>query len=102
MLFLAVSKLVVIAVDKIMNREPLLYSKDPTTGDYPVHLLMALFQKNVLNAKRIVEIFNHYKIDFMAMNNENWAPIHVAVKRGFFEAVETLVKLNDRIGDDNL
>ena len=96
MLFLAVSKLDVIAVDKILCKEPMLYYRDLSTGDYPVHLLMTIFSKNPINAKRIMEIFNHYKVDFQAKNNELWGPIHIAVKKGSFDGVEALMKINKK------
>ena len=64
MLFLAVSKLDVIAVDKILSKEAMLYYRDPDSGDFPIHLLMSIFTKNVINAKRIMEIFHYYKVDF--------------------------------------
>lgn len=63
---------------------------------------MATFGKNLINARKIVEIFQHYKIDFQTLNNEYWAPIHVAVKKGCFDAIETLIKLGKSLSSQDL
>ena len=33
--------------------------------------------------------------DLNIKNNENWTPLHIAVKKGTFDAAEALLKLND-------
>ncbi len=60
----------------MMHIDQTLYKKDPISGDYPIHFLINVFAKNVTNGKRIIEIFEHYKIDFQAKNNDNWVPLH--------------------------
>jgi len=60
-----------------------------------LHLLINVFAKNLVNSKEILEILAINGADLNIKNNELWSAIHLAVKRGSYDAAEALLKLNE-------
>lgn len=68
--------------------------KDLNTGDYPIHLLMSVFNKNIINSRRILELIVYYACDLNVRNSDHWTALHLAVKKSSYEAVEALVEIS--------
>ena len=55
---------------------------------------MSVYGKNSSNAKQILEILTKNNADVNAKNNDLWSPLHIAVKRGNYDAVFDILSLN--------
>lgn len=70
MLHLAVAKLEVIIVEKLIEKGCNVNVKETNTGDTPLHLLINVFSKNSTNSRQILEIFAVNGADLNMKNNE--------------------------------
>lgn len=69
-LFLAIAKTDVISVEKILQKGGDVNKRTASTGDTPLHALISVFQKNVINARWILEILLEHKADPNSKNND--------------------------------
>ena len=88
---LAVAKLEVKLVIKLIMRDADVSFPDASTGDHPLHLLISVFSKNTVAAKKILNFLVDAGADLNAKNNDQWTPLHLAVKKGCIEAADVLV-----------
>ena len=91
---LAVAKLDVESVRLLIKNGAEINVKDSSSGDTPIHLLINVYSKNFTSAKQILEILAHNNADLNAKNNDLWTPLHLAVKKGSFDAIEALLTMN--------
>ena len=91
LMHLAVAKLEVICVEKLIEKGALINAKDANSGDTPLHLLINVFSKNAINAKNILLMLTSNGVEVNARNNDLWTPLHLAVKRGSYDAVDALL-----------
>lgn len=91
LLHLAVSKLDVKSVVKLIMREADVNQRDTVTGDTPMHLLVSHFLKNLVAARKILEFLLSSGADINAQNLEGWTPLHLAVKKGSLDIVDALL-----------
>lgn len=92
---LAVAKLDVRIVVKLIMRKADVNFKDTATGDTPLHLLVNVYQKNIIAGKKILNFLVEAGADINAKNNEWWGPLHMAVKKGSLDIVEALSSLKN-------
>jgi ankyrin repeat protein len=88
---LAVAKLDVKSVVKLIMRKGNVEVPDIKNGDYPLHLLINVYHKNHVAAKKILSFLIDAGASINSKNNDNWSPFHLAVKKGNFELVETFL-----------
>lgn len=91
-LFIAVAKLNVMTVEKIIEKRAEINIRDPKSGDYPIHTLMISYSRNLMNGKRILELLISAGADLSVKNNDHYTALHLAVKRGCYDAVESLLE----------
>jgi len=91
LLHLAVSKLDVKSVVKLIMRDVDVNQIDTVSGDTPLHLLVSHFLRNLVGARKILEFLLTSGADINAQNLEGWTPLHLAVKKGSLDIVEALL-----------
>ena len=91
---LAVAKLDVESVRLLIKNGADINDKDSSSGDTPVHLLVNVYSKSFSSAREILEMLALNGADLNAKNNDLWTPLHLAVKKGSFDAVEALININ--------
>ncbi len=99
-LFIAVQKLNVLTVEKLIEKGADVNKRDLKTGDRPIHTLISAYSKNLMNAKRILEILVSAGANLSLKNNEYNSALHIAVKRGCYDAVESLIELSSSLTKD--
>jgi Ankyrin repeats (3 copies) len=90
---LAVARLDVKAVVKLMMKSAEVNFKDTFTGDTPLHLLVNVYMKNAIAAKKILGFLIDSGADPNIKNNEGWTPLHLAVKKSSLDVVEALISV---------
>lgn len=85
---IAVAKLDVKTVVKLIMRMADPDAHDMKNGDRTLHTLMNVYQKNTVAAKKILGFLVEAGANINSKNNEQWTPFHIAVKKGHLDAVE--------------
>ena len=85
---IAVAKLDVKTVVKLIVRKADPDAQDIKNGDRPLHILMNVYLKNQVAAKKILGFLVDAGANINGKNNERWTPLHIAVRKGNLEAVE--------------
>lgn len=93
---LAVARLDVKTVVKLIMRQIDVNGKDTATGDTPLHLLMNVYCKNTIAARKILGFLVDYGAEFNAKNHDQWTPLHLAVRRGSLDIVEALLTVSNQ------
>jgi ankyrin repeat protein len=88
---IAVAKLDVKTVVKLIMRKADPDAQDLKNGDRPLHTLMNVYQKNQVAAKKILGFLVEAGANINSKNNELWNPLHIAVKKGHMDAVESFL-----------
>lgn len=91
LMHLAVAKLDVKSVIKLLMRKAEVNVKDTATGDTPLHLLVVVFSKNSIAGRKILGFLIDAGLDPNIANNEGWTPLHLAVKKANLDVVEVLL-----------
>eukprot|EP00347_Sterkiella_histriomuscorum_P022013 403331989 len=91
-LMLAIQKLDPSIVEKMLEKGSDVNLKDINSGDYPIHMLMSVFNKNITNSRRILELMIQYACDLNLKNSDQWTALHLAVKKNSYEAVQALIE----------
>ena len=78
---LAVVKLEVWIVKKLLMRGADVNKAD-CDGNTPLHLVMNVFSKNSQKCMSICELLITHGAKANMKNNDNWAPIHIAARKG--------------------
>lgn len=97
---LAVAKLDVKSVVKLIMKKAEINVADLNTGDHPIHLLMNVFTKNTIASKKILSFLHEAGVDINCTNKDLWTPLHLAVKKGCYEGIEELLSLNSHLDLD--
>jgi len=63
-------------------------------GNTPLHIVLGVFNKDVIASTVIAESLLKAGAEVNALNNEGWAPIHLAARRGQVEGVRWVVYKN--------
>ncbi|TNV86312.1 hypothetical protein FGO68_gene14153 [Halteria grandinella] len=98
LMHLAVAKLDVKSVIKLIMRKSPVNIKDTVTGDTPLHLLVNVFMKNAVAGRKILGFLIDAGMDPNQQNTEGWTPLHIAVKKGGLEIVEMLLSSRPSVG----
>ncbi|CDW76991.1 leucine rich repeat family protein [Stylonychia lemnae] len=98
---LAVVKLEVWIVKELIKKKANVNRTD-NEGNTPLHLLMNVFSKSPQKCGSIAEllVLNGAKVNIK--NNDNYAPLHSAVKKGQEKAVQTIIRINNMLRERNL
>lgn len=91
LMHIAVAKLDVKTVVKLIMRKADPDAHDVKNGDRPLHTLMNVYQKNTVAAKKILGFLVEAGANINSKNNEQWTPLHLAVKKGHLDAVESFL-----------
>ena len=77
-------------------------NKTDCDGNTPMHLVMNVFSKNPQKCASICEllVMNGAKVN--VKNNDNWAPIHIAARKGQDKGVQTIIKINSMLKDKGI
>jgi ankyrin repeat protein len=78
---LAVVKLEVWLIKKLLMKGAFVNQLD-CDGNAPLHLVMSVFSKNIQKCTSICELLIAHGARANIKNNDNWAPIHVAARKG--------------------
>lgn len=82
-------------------KELLKHGADTNCVDFekntPLHLLFSIFTKDSKTSAEIANMLIEYGADPNKRNNDGWAPIHLAVRRGQNDCVKWIVKHNMRM-----
>jgi ankyrin repeat protein len=81
-LHLAVAKLDVKAVVKMILRKVDPNVPDSRNGDRPLHLLANVFTKNWVASLKILNFLVDSGADLNAKNFDQWTPLHTAIRKG--------------------
>lgn len=95
---LAVAKLDVKSVIKLIMRKAPVNIRDSVTGDTPLHLLVNVFMKNAVAGRKILGFLIDAGMNPNLQNAEGWTPLHMAVKKGGLEIVEMLLSSRPSVG----
>ena len=88
---IAVAKIDVKTVVKLIVRKADPDAIEAKSGDRPLHTLMNVYQKNPVAAKKILNFLVEAGASINAKNNDQWTPFHLGVKKGNLEAVENFL-----------
>ena len=66
-------------------------------GNTPLHIVLGVFNKNKRKCAALAEALLAAGALVNALNNENWAPIHLAARRGQTEAIKWVVYQNAKL-----
>lgn len=91
---LSIQKLEPLIVEKMLERGADVNIKDISSGDYPIHILVGAFNKNLTNAKKILELMVNFACDLNVKNNEQWTALHLAIKKGNYDIVQALIEIS--------
>lgn len=61
---------------KLIQRRADVNSQDSLTGDTPLHLLVSVFTRNSIAAKKILSFLVEAGADLNLCNLDNWTPLH--------------------------
>lgn len=90
---IAVVKLEVWIVKKLLMRGADVNKAD-CDGNTPLHLVMNVFSKNTQKCMSICELLITHGAKANMKNNDNWAPIHIAARKGQEKGVQTIIRIN--------
>jgi len=90
---LAVVKLEVWVVKKLLMRGADV-NKPDVDGNTPLHLVMNVFSKNAQKCTSICELLIAHGARANIKNNDNWAPLHIAARKGQEKGIQTIIKIN--------
>ena len=90
---MAIIRLDIKIVVKLITRQVDVNQRDLQTGDSPIHTLVNNFMKNMLAARKILEFLANAGADLNVKNYEGWTPMHLAVRKGSLDIVEALLSL---------
>lgn len=90
---LAVVKLEVWVVKKLLMRGADV-NKPDCDGNTPMHLVMNVFSKNAQKCMNICELLIAHGARANIKNNDNWAPLHIAARKGQEKGIQTVIKIN--------
>ena len=77
-------------------------NKQDSDGNTPLHLVMNIFSKNPERCSHILELLAMNGAKTNQRNNDHWASIHTAVRKGQEKGVEAIIKLNKRLVERRL
>lgn len=63
-------------------------------GNTPLHILMGIYGKQKFKCKRIAELIMSRNPKVNAYNHENWAPLHIAARKGYSCALKWIINQN--------
>lgn len=93
LLHMAIGKLKLKLVDELISKGVDVNVRDSNTGDHPLHLLINVFSKDPQTSNQIMSLLVKSGADMNSKNNDLWTPLHLAVKRGSYDAVEALLSI---------
>ena len=91
---LAIVRLKVSIVQSLIDKKAYLNKQD-SDGNTPLHLVMNIFSKNPEKCTHILEVLclNGAKVN--CKNNDMWAPLQTAVRKGQEMGVRAILRVNE-------
>jgi ankyrin repeat protein len=93
---LAIVRLQISIIQSLIDKGADLNKQD-SDGNTPLHLVMNIFSKNPERCCHILELLAMNGANLDQKNNDQWAAIHTAVRKGQEKGVNAIIKLNKKM-----
>ena len=100
-LHLAIVRLKVSIIESLIKSNAHLDKQD-SDGNTPLHLIMTIFSKNPDRCAYILDLLVYNGAQVNKFNNDNWAPIHTALRKGQESAIKAIITINRKIKNHSL
>ena len=90
---LAIVRLKISLISALIDKKADLNKQD-SDGNTPCHLVMNIFSKNPEKCSHILELIAFNGASLNQKNNDFWAPLHTAVRKGQEKAVKAILRVN--------
>jgi ankyrin repeat protein len=82
-------------VRELLKRGARVNSRD-CEGNSPLHIILGVYSKNRRKSQLIADMLMAAGSEANSLNNDKWAPIHLAARRGHADAIRWIVDVNKR------